>query len=203
MKIDLYKFVNGKQESLCAPATIGGWTYATNGQIIIRVPFSDGCALHTPPPKFPSMDRLPWDHANLDGWVDMPDISGLENEECPVCSGSGHVLICPECSGVGVLHFSNFYNEYDVECKTCGGEEEIPGGENDVCCTKCKSTGKVFAEIYVGWHRGKVNPHYVLMLSALDNVEFSTHGDINEVIRFRFDGGEGLLMPIYTYEDTP
>jgi hypothetical protein len=188
--IDLLMFCCHRNAVMKTPATIGPYTYATDGKVIVRVPADKH---YEAPVDFPLVDRLPWDHDQLGEWVQLP-ILDIKPRNCLACKGTGKTTVCPECEGEGEVCFSNDFNTYDFPCETCGGSRVISGGTD--LCYLCRGTLQHVRHESFPWQRGKVNAHYVHLLKDLPGIQFSIHGEVIDPIRFRFDGGCGLLMPI-------
>jgi hypothetical protein len=174
-----------------APFNYGGYTWATNGKILVRVPFIAGV------PDFAGQAA-----ANLfgDGMVGtgiaLPPIPPPVVETCKECAGKGYLeeIKCPDCKGEG-----------ECDCPTCGHAGD---------CTRCSGSGYIFdataskepcgdcdgqghhetlASIEVGIAR--FQNRYLRLIAALPGLEFQPHGPL-EPGRFRWDGGEGMLMPV-------
>lgn len=108
--IDLKPFCGNEwevREALRAPWVDGGWTYATNGHLIVRLPSGD--AENTKTPRHPKNGPVlfgKWvDGAgDLVAFPDLPEVT-----TCPMCSGAGHIEDehgekdqCFNCYGSGV-----------------------------------------------------------------------------------------------------
>ncbi len=90
---------------LCEPCTVGDYTYATNGHLIIRSPKFDGVEENS---KFPSMDKV-FDKAGMPGdFVPVPTMAMPLPKDCDHCEGRGeHECTCGDnhechyCDGTG------------------------------------------------------------------------------------------------------
>jgi hypothetical protein len=189
--IDLSKFCSSQNDKMKTPATIGLYTYATNGHIIIRVPEGEH---HAPPVGYPAVDHLPWIHDQAEEWVNLPDLGDIKPEGCTICAGTGRTMICYECGGEGALTFSTHYSSYEVCCGICNGAEVVPEGPDQ--CRQCDGAGRYVAHSPIPWQRGKINARYVYLLKDLPDIKISTHGSPLDHILFRFSSGCGLLMPM-------
>lgn len=175
MSVDLLKFCS-KDESrfhLHSPFSKGQWTYATNGHLAIRV-------AHTDVPentKAPDCEKL-FATAIEKGeppWVDLPPFK-LERKRCSDCKGTGFLDENGEsCSE----HSKDGY-----ECENCEGGVIYSGR----AIVKAEKGDVVLAARYLD------------LLKDLPGIKIGVCGDeskrIDKPIRFKFDGGDGLLMPI-------
>lgn len=190
-------------ESLNAPWLDGGYAYASNRHWMVRMSAATPDFANLPVFKkgmHPSnaavmFDRAPWCRLQA-----MPAIA--EPTSCRHCAGSGLCTesTCPNCQGAGEFtHHGHFH-----DCEICNGEGHIckppaPGGVNTVRCRECYGTGYLISgnldncivEIDNTWAQGG----YLAQISKLPGVLFATNEDPTKTCAFRFDGGEGLLMP--------
>lgn len=210
MTIDLQKFCSRdiQKPNLCQPFNQGGFTNATNGHLIIRVPAIDGYKEQLVPNLAKLLPQFSEEPAE---WFKCPVIKVAEPGVCPYCNGAKEGYVCPECDGEGEVELSTDFNYYDEEvCKSCDGSGQISEsdlekikkrkpylGLNPVkdICFHCEGTGvagydhkgvKVggipFSDLYLSW------------LCQLPNCEIGPLGEYLPA-RFRFDGGDGLIMP--------
>lgn len=169
----------------------GGYSYATDGKIAIRIPRVKmvGEKVGTP-----QMDRLPWGHRDVSDWMGLPYYDTTSLDRCGACHGDGTLQDCPECDGEGVVSLDNEYNEYECECKTCGGEAALPGdlveGRN---CSVCGGTGTALTEA-ISWGAGYIAIHLLEKIKSLPDARLSLVGDGNAPFMFIFRGGEGIVM---------
>lgn len=161
---DLVKFASKDETrfNINRPWSDGGYSYATTGHILIRVPRMEGIPENENVPKpidkmFPSKEPTVW----------LP-IIGMElppskEEKCPICKGKG-----------------KYYRE---TCFECNGEK----------------TFRVPVPVPVG--ESHFDIHYLSLLAALPNCRIAPDG-IGQAL-FRFDGGDGLLMPMNVPPEAP
>ena len=84
--------------------------------------------------------------------------------------------MCHECGGDGAILFDNEYNDYTVDCKTCG------------------STGNLKRIIlWTSVFGVKLNPDYLAKIDTLPGIMIAVRED-GKSIAFKFDGGHGVLM---------
>lgn len=96
-------------------------------------------------------------------------------------------------------HLPEFTKPQITECESCkgSGQCECPRCRDEHACGACDGTGKV-EEKLPGVEFGSqfVSPHYLALLATLPNVTMA-NGEANyEALSFRFDGGDGRLMPL-------
>lgn len=173
--------------SIATPFSIGDFTYATDGAILIRIPR----VLHIEcREEVPDINVMPWDHEIINDWESLPDYEIDPSEVCPVCKGSKASKECFLCEGVAEITCPTAHAE--IECPTCDGYGDVPASEGG--CNWCISMGvSPFKEIH--WHNRKISLVYLEMMKSLPGIVLSKQGKAKEVIRFKFDGGVGLVMP--------
>jgi hypothetical protein len=86
------------------------------------------------------------------------------------------------------------------DCATCEatGQHECDCGHAHPC-TPCGGTGKITRELKAKVEFGKhtLAGHYVELASTLPGVVArESAGDKKEPVRLKFDGGDGVLMPL-------
>lgn len=165
------------------------YTYASDGSIIIRVAqipgYPDG-----PKGKYPDCSKLPWKHQEITEWNDIPDFS-IVRETCFACDGTGRITTCKECGGEGVIEYDSGFNTYEWECKTCDGEGVTPGSKD--FCKACHGKGKEIRNDCVFFMGGYLSARYLhLIKTELSGVKLSQIE--KDMVLFKFDGGEGILM---------
>ena len=84
------------------------------------------------------------------------------------------------------------------DCKSCGGTGSIRvecADEISVSCPYCKGSGRR-QFVRLKWENRYLNDDLLRQIAELPGLAFSAVGQPAEVVRFRFDGGEGLMMPM-------
>ena len=170
--IDLKPFCgdNDVRYYMNAPFSEGEFTYATNGHILVRVARCDDVPEVEVEAAPPKCEKLFADNPFISA-VEIPDIPPMIEADCDCCNG---------------------YGTHEQKCKT--------GTAYD--CEECNATGKrvtepgetMWPQITVG-DTGFASK-YLRLIKALPGIEFSPNGQ--NPAPFRFDGGDGLLMPIRT-----
>lgn len=188
---DLQKYCadDTSRTEITKPFTRGEYTYATNGHILIRVPRL---------PEVTNTSSVDIGRLSFNGEVyfPIPDVDPPKYIPCKECGGSGVIKTCPECDGEGEVVFDNCYNEYSCECKTCDGTGKLPSdNKNNEKCNRCSGTGKVIERENVIVAGRKYDKEYIAMLRDLPNCVLA-HANGLTPGHFKFDGGDGLLMPL-------
>jgi len=177
--------------TLKEPFSQGNYTYASNGHMIIRVPFRPDI-----PEKKP--DNLQLENLvflNREEYTTEFPKYKTEKKKCSWCRGSGRTQICQECDGDGYVELENDFNQYSAECKTCRGEGETPGGPEK--CSNCDGTGQAYVDKYDHVDIGDVRLGKKLLdkIKDLPGVRLGpVDGAERQQVAFCFDGGDGILM---------
>lgn len=205
---------------LRAPFLRDGFVYASNGSWAVRVP-ADQYPGETPAPTAKeapkNIDKLisqaPWDR--------LQPLPPFTAPACTACRGTGraHVGECAACGGKGeFVHHGIWYG-----CMSCDGEgrTETAARADDAAttaCSECDGLGleREFEGEWIAEHGGQwFQRRYLAHLSRLPGIQFgcnplppgaldATNGrfvrgdsEVNRLIcaAFRWDGGEGVLMP--------
>lgn len=201
--IDITQFCNAHdpRTSLRQPWTLGEYTYASDGHSIIRVPrIADITG------EGVSIIHLPWDHDSITEWHPVPsDIPDSRRVECKSCEGTGKIITCEDCNGDGEVQYeysslSGKTYDADIECPVCEGRGKMNGdGER---CEDCDGHGYSFESVavkveYLGLY---VSNHLLKRVKDLPGVMISIKGIATPhdlpIVRFKFDGGVGLIMPM-------
>lgn len=189
--------------SLRAPWSLNGFAYAANGHWMVRMPL-DGLGELTPwtPRTHPANIEQRFQTAAFERLQPMPLVPC---NACDACKGLGRVVetICSSCDGKGeFVHAGLAY-----PCQLCDetGKEHRPAGAGDSpthMCVQCTGTGFDFHQSGTStidkFQDGYFQRAYLAALSRLPGIQFGTcpaDGDNFQPAAFRFDGGEGLLMP--------
>lgn len=169
------------------PWTIGDYTHATDGRILVRAPKLDGFdASEEAVKKTAGVIAQFSEWQKVNHGMPLPPFKPRETENCQTCKGSGSACY--------------------VECDTCGGAISLNGQTiNCVDCTgtghRLKHDGGNFAPVKLGsqW----TSSFYYEKLASLPGLVWFNNSDALGPIYFRFDGGDGLLMPLKYEEPKP
>ena len=178
-KIDLTKFCSRDHSNRSQPFSRGKWTYATNGHICIRVPRLTNVPerLGTPDARkiYAKADRLgPYK------WVGVPKVD-ITTFKCDRCDGTGkldgdteRVYTCEECKGSGRVKESK-------PIRFLLGSR--PG------------YAIYLNNIYLNLIRRELPNAELGLIKEASSTGIVTRTDFRPV-KIRFDGGEGILMPV-------
>lgn len=178
----------------------GDFLCASNSHVLVRVP--DDGTVEIPPETLENkidIDKvLKLEEWPADGFVPLeftePDII----EKCGTCDATGKAypsVDCDECDGESEFkHGSHYY-----ECKECDGAGTLRANTGEkIACEDCQGTGIQYAFLTMPDGR-QFNYQYLLKLKALPGIsylpDYSDEYCANPM-RFKFDGGLGLLMPV-------
>lgn len=182
-----------RKSKIATPFNEGAYTYATNGSIVVRVPKMEGVLNREDyPPSIATLWNVP------DGWNEfkpLPERPEPRTHVCQSCNGSGHAIKCKGCEGRGEWVCDLGHKH---ECNRCDGTGYIPKtNADDPPCQDCHGTGK--RRIYrpdIPVDHQLINEELLDKLYTLPNCTVASNkGNEYGVIAFKFDGGDGLLMP--------
>lgn len=191
-------YPDNMRPNLMEPFSRDGYTWASDGRIMIRVPEIPGAVGHKKAPdpwtawlKKPLEEYIP---AELpQGWQEME----VEYFECQTCQGTGQVYICPECEGEGVAKCKCCGSEND--CKTCEGAFFVSAeqGGRPVRCEDCngETCRRKRTPVRLPGSDCIIDLFYLKLVMELPGARLFRDGS-HDPLCFTFDGGEGVLMPI-------
>lgn len=200
--IDLAKFCDLSLPGFKEPFVRGGWRYATDCIICVRVP--------TDEPDTEAADAkvsMRHNEASAAPWhlCDAPCVDPLREVKttgkCKSCNGRGKLVECGNCRGHGdVTATDDGGYEYDgLECKACYGYGHVAGSCSDetVPCGACHGLGLEFAEsLMIEGH--PFGQRFLYLMAQLPGVLIgkpANRAKDGKILPFRFDGGGmGLLM---------
>ncbi|MEW6614003.1 MAG: hypothetical protein AB1401_00805 [Thermodesulfobacteriota bacterium] len=185
----LQQFCDIDREDMKKPYSEDDFTYATNEHILIRVPRMDGIEESLKGPVIKEKAVAIYFSKEPTQWFPVSPIY-VEQELCLNCKGTGRLYTCHECEGEGQVIPWTDWNDYDEQtCRTCDGN-----GQLEAACIKCDGTGKIWNDKSVPIGGVYFSDRYLSWLYQLPNCEIGPFGT-KDPARFRFDGGEGLIMP--------
>lgn len=189
--IDLKQFCADGNDfrGLGHPYSDGQYTYASNGHIAVRVPLrepADDGQTKIGASIIRATQALFNDESLFVECGPIPACSMPNDSICPFCLGEGIYSKCPDCDGFGIVE----YDEREETCDTCEGKR------TDVVCNGCNGSGKHFfarikltKQIGIAWG-------YLRIIESLPDAQINLSGGAADVIRFRFSGGLGAVMPV-------
>lgn len=188
----------GDRYDMTLPYCLDDWTYATTGNIAVRVPPATADRFsHSG--KVPPFESLSWDMSHR-GWMPVAPRRRVlaVDSTCPKCDGYGAVLNgvgipsceCKDCDGCG--------------CDTCADSGvTIPSGAEK--CSVCNGHGHgVFPSLVQVGDRYFDAATYEKVVSlgaecVIVDAEFCVpvSGSKNHsLMKFKFDGGEGMMLSL-------
>lgn len=190
---DLKLFCGDARSYQGKPFCIAGiGTAALNGYVAVVVPGEVQTSEIVPDDVAAAFSR----------WKDLPAENGIalgaiklpKPKKCQFCKNdlarrfAADDQPCPDCDGEGEFgHGRHIY-----ECRECRGNGRI-GREKDVpICPNCQGTGFSFQAVTAG--RAAFQRRYLVLLGSLAGVTLYPNGPEN-IAKFTFDGGWGVLMP--------
>jgi hypothetical protein len=185
--------------NLLFPYTIGEFSYASDGRMMVRIPKIE---TDEPIPGPQSSPRLFPTHRTAaaelpPGWQEL---HGEENE-CEGCKGSGqrypHTM-CPDCKGEGTITCEEC--DHERECRNCHSTGTITDTtEALLTCLDCDGVGRWEDTVAISVSRGVtyVSNQILKKVVALPGWKlFLPREGKGEALHFTFEGGEGLIMPM-------
>lgn len=171
-----------------------GYLCATDGRVLIRYKMD-----HKPVVEY--AEGYPDVNSVLSGLkpgeeISLIDLCKGETVKCEECGGTGrNSVICPECEGDGSSSCPTCGHEKN--CERCHGDGHIPGVD---ICRFCGGSKKTYDNYEINNNHG-IAGKYIILLSALPDVRLfidrNAGDDYNyPAIKYTFDGGDGVIMPI-------
>lgn len=188
--------------SICTPYRDGEWVIATNGKLLIRVPYDEsihGDIRRDGPPTSKTFRGT--EHANTptqpeEGWKAIP----VKTTSCGDCGGVGSWEKCTTCDGEGLETCYECGHEHD--CEDCNGKG-YTAGPGEIKCEECDGTGTlmnwpVIQLIRPGLAPLFISSNYLKLIMDIPGVQIFTHryDDNRTPHRFTFEGGDGIFMTI-------
>ncbi|MDE2107035.1 MAG: hypothetical protein KGL39_58045 [Patescibacteria group bacterium] len=198
--IDLQPFCSrdSSRPGILKPFSLGHYTYATDGRMLIRVARRDDVPTNPDAPRnvdslYPDPSPSPRDYSPLP--LPLP-VAPVEYKNCADCDGQGHFKNCPECHGLGLIECDKCLNKED--CHRCRGKGVLYTNDvNAPTCTNCDGSGKVAQQRTLQLGNKVFNVMFLEKLAILPGITIAAdHGDEFSPMMFSFDGGCGLLMPM-------
>lgn len=196
---------NDIREYLNIPLRQGGYLYATNGHIAVRVAdepgvvaFDGGTAILKVADGIEKMLAATYQPVGYTlAETDAAQVlAGAP--PCGNCKGTGITPKCDRCGNTGVISGTDYDgNEMEVDCAFCGGNSDAAGTP----CWGCEGDGKHVWDLHIPLGHAYYNPRYIALMAQLPNAilynsepaEDPNHHGVGLV---RFDGGLALVMPM-------
>lgn len=180
------------------PFSRGEWTYATDCIVCIRVPRISAVTHEAKTSVSEGAEKLFADtKARATKWQPLPDFE-LKYSDCSACGGTGYMQRCPAFDHPDHKCFngeSKICRQYDEDCaKGCAKDAEL-----SFKCEDCGGSGeiKLPGKYIVQGSKGttQISAIYLDIIKDLPNVMIAPY-DETSAFMIKFDGGEGLLMPM-------
>jgi len=189
-----------KKTKIETPWSRGDYTYATNGHIGIRVPRRPDVTDEHGPDLQKIIDGAPLS-TNLRPMPEF-DLNSIATRLCFQCKGSGKTTWCRSCDGEGEIECCECGQ--GRPCENCNGEGTRPAKKDDDkwdVCYQCSGIGRVPATDR--WPPAMIadklciNILYARLIATLPSarIDLGCPAD-GSAIRFVFDGGDGVVMPM-------
>lgn len=201
MKINLNDFI-GKSDPrawMREPIQVAGKLAATDGRTV----FLSDEASDLPDPETTSIEKIErfLDLAASANFQPMPELVFPEMPPCIDCKGLGKrsTKTCPECEGEGDVIAETAYNDYEVECRTCGGDGEVDSDYPEKDCEACGGKGKRWTDndrMKVEGVPFDMNPNLMSRIAGVSDMQIAVieSSDISRSIAFKCPDGIGIIM---------
>lgn len=201
MKINLNDFIGRRDPRawMREPIQIFGKLAATDGRTV----FVSNEISHLPDPETTSTEKVErfLELAEAADFYPMPELIFPEMPLCVECKGAGKhsTKDCPECDGEGEAIAETAYHEYEVQCRTCGGDGKVDSDDPEKDCTACDGKGKRWTD----YDRMKVegipfdmNPNLMSRIAGVSDVQIAVieSEEISRSMAFKCPDGIGIIM---------
>jgi hypothetical protein len=198
--IDLQKFCAGGDDQrthLRQPWRAPVGIVATDGAVLIVVRETTGDVPEYRPGTHPNVSKMLNDNPASSPWIALDSIELPPKTVCGRCNGGGTLWVreCDECDGGEFEHGSHTYT-----CRNCSGfgarrlSQPFDGAHPETC-RGCRGDGAAIQPVELPGGTC-FQRRYLALLAELPGCEIAPSG--RQAARFRFDGGEGLLMPCWS-----
>lgn len=179
----------GEYDKYNKPFSGVDYVYATDGRMALRVNKSKIESIYDEGEYSQKIDEL-IEKVKKDNPINFNE--QFELIPCRNCRATGLNRKCPECEGRGV-----------IECCECGQDIDCPDCDgNDSCdeekCYDCGGLGKRLKEEHTVLIEGlKVQSKFLCKIyQELKDVQLFADMSDYKMVYFKFDGGEGILLPL-------
>lgn len=168
--IDLQPFCgpDASRYALDKPWNKGGFTFATDGRVCVRLPTSEPDTVDDQ--RSPKIEDTLFEGTG--DWQKWPKV-----KKCGKCENGYAKRDCRECDGL-CKHTCSCGHEHD--CGECDGEGEV----ETICDCRNEST-RICGVL--------ISNHYAWLIGRLPKVECRV-SRTDQLLVFRFDGGVGVVM---------
>jgi hypothetical protein len=185
---------NDRRDYLKQPFNIDGRTVASNGAVLLSTQLSaeydelkegEATGVKEVLARFDATKLTP-----------MPIIPLPDPVECSICGGRGtaHKKQCVECDGEGEVSLDNCFNDYECECKSCGGDGFVVSKHGTETCFSCNGDGKRYPEyLTVNVLGVKVNIKYLKLIINVPDLHVFTDAEAS-MLWFKSGDDYGVMM---------
>lgn len=199
---DLKKFCSEDETrpGLWNPFQANGYTYATDGRIMIKTPLIEGTRNIPEALKFEILDaNIPKEEGIPVEYPKSWESFTPEIEKCHTCKGTGAIKTCRTCDGEGEITCDHCGHEDTCEdCRGKGIESVAPLSIGSELCEYCDGKGTIETTSIVSLNRGLVfvNFRYLEKIHSLPASKcfINKTRSNQDCIHFTFEKGEGVLM---------
>ena len=178
--------------SINAPWSVGEYTYATDGHILIRVPRLPDVPGN---PAAPGTEKLFAETVAAGEWLDVSDLPDIEYDSCKECNGTGKQgAICDKCDGEDHRSYPTC-EDGSVECEDCDGTG-LGKADGEIICEDCSGSGKQKKKQPVKIGKEHVDARLLRLIKDLPGIKVANSEKTLGPLIFRFDDGDGLVMPM-------
>lgn len=183
---------------LQTPMRGGGYLYATNGHIAVRIP--DDPAVQADHPPFPSLLELFGRTTKDSDWQAAPCINPTDYRHCDECLGTGSVRSCDCCDGQGQFERRGYWHECEP-CNASGTVSAEPEAAGARSCPVCLGSGihhhdgvDIGCAHYAARYLWLIGTHF--LGAEIAPRPFPKDGDQPNPAFWRAGDALGLLMPM-------
>lgn len=197
---------DGRTYDHTLPYGVADWVYATDGYGCVRLRPEVGDVVKRQG-KIPPVAGLSWNHDRLRGWRPLPRLEPLwaDGADCPHCLGFGWLRggkpaigqECDRCGGTGTEWVGTDYHiSRPIPCRACKGQAMTPPEGADAC-PHCdgQPIGRFPAYVRLDGRYFALDLYRKARTLGAEYVHDNLHGrPSHPILKFRFDGGLGILM---------
>lgn len=182
-------FLSGSNP-LEGPFIMRGFIYATEGHCAVRMPTNEPNSPDNEKKCRPQIDALPMWSIVPSVYEPIPKVDPPVLRKCEDCGGTGIRGKCGACGGSGEVEFEFCYKTQDYQIY---GKCPVCHEKGDGLCYECEGKGFMKCETRVRFQVADFEAWRLVELQHLPGIE---GGVVDEFLRFRFDGGDGVLMAL-------
>jgi len=183
--IDLKPFcarpITYSKYSLEEPFAVDGWEYATDGKICVRIPTRKPSTVAGDQRKLPDVSLLEWKTiAKVKEWKPILAVGKTMKADDPLdCTDCRDKLVtCPDCRSRVGCHRCRWSGVIGPRCTTCKSKRRAAG-------MPVRKIGKCLFDMY-----------FIRKMRELSECEVPLWEKVDIAMPFRFQGGEGFVMPL-------